>query len=79
MSEFNSHDHNIYYCGQESFWRNGVTFTDLKERSDQGGYTQKLVFSFKYFRQRPFWLKIVNNNIFCIKIMLKSDMEKRSN
>ena len=25
MDEFNSNDHNIYYCGQESFRRNGVT------------------------------------------------------
>ena len=24
MSEFNSHDHYIYYCGQESFRTNGV-------------------------------------------------------
>ena len=24
MGEFNSDDHNIYYCGQESFRRNGV-------------------------------------------------------
>ena len=24
MSEFNSDDHYIYYCGQESFRRNGV-------------------------------------------------------
>ena len=24
MSEFNSDDHNIYYCGQESLRRNGV-------------------------------------------------------
>ena len=24
MSEFNSDDHRIYYCGQESFRRNGV-------------------------------------------------------
>ena len=24
MSEFNSHDHYIYYCGQESLRRNGV-------------------------------------------------------
>ena len=24
MGEFNSDDHYIYYCGQESFWRNGV-------------------------------------------------------
>ena len=25
MGEFNSDDHNIYYCGQESLRRNGVT------------------------------------------------------
>ena len=24
MGEFNSDDHYIFYCGQESFWRNGV-------------------------------------------------------
>ena len=24
MGEFNSNDHYIYYCGQESLWRNGV-------------------------------------------------------
>ena len=24
MGEFNSHDHSIYYCGQESLRRNGV-------------------------------------------------------
>ena len=24
MGEFNSHDHNIYYCGEESLRRNGV-------------------------------------------------------
>ena len=27
MSEFNSDDHYIYYCGQESLRRNGVAFT----------------------------------------------------
>ena len=26
MVEFNSDDHYIYYCGQESLRRNGVTF-----------------------------------------------------
>ena len=26
MDEFNSDDHYIYYCGQESFRRNGVDF-----------------------------------------------------
>ena len=24
MREFNSDDHYIYYCGQESLWRNGI-------------------------------------------------------
>ena len=27
MDEFNSDDHYIYYCGQESLRRNGVTIT----------------------------------------------------
>ena len=27
MSEFNSDDHYIYYCGQESLRRNGVAIT----------------------------------------------------
>ena len=27
MGEFNSHDHFIYYCGQESLRRNGVALT----------------------------------------------------
>ena len=26
MSEFNSDDHSIYYCGQESLRRNGIAF-----------------------------------------------------
>ena len=26
MSEFNSDDHHVYYCGQESLRRNGVAF-----------------------------------------------------
>ena len=30
MGEFNSGDHYIYYCGQESLRRNGVTITVYK-------------------------------------------------
>ena len=30
MGEFNSDDHYIYYCGQESLRRNGVTLTVKK-------------------------------------------------
>ena len=31
MGEFNSHDHYIYYCGQESLRRNGVAIIVNKE------------------------------------------------
>ena len=30
MGEFNSDDHCIYYCGQESLRRNGVAITVIK-------------------------------------------------
>ena len=30
MGKFNSDDHYIYYCGQESLRRNGVALTDNK-------------------------------------------------
>ena len=32
MGEFNSDDHYIYYCGQESRRRNGVVLTALNKR-----------------------------------------------
>ena len=32
MGEFNSDDHYIYYCGQESLRRNGVAFIVNKSR-----------------------------------------------
>ena len=31
MGEFNSDDHYIYYCGQESLRRNGIAFIDNKK------------------------------------------------
>ena len=31
MGEFNSDDHYIYYCGQESLRRSGVAFMSTKE------------------------------------------------
>ena len=34
MGEFNSGDHYIYYCGQESLRRNGVTITVYKRTWD---------------------------------------------
>ena len=35
MGEFNSDDHYIYYCGQESLRRNGVAITVNKESKIQ--------------------------------------------
>ena len=35
MGEFNSDDHYIYYCGQESLRRNGVTIISKKESEKQ--------------------------------------------
>ena len=35
MSEFNSDDHYIYYCGQESLRRNGVASWSTKESEMQ--------------------------------------------
>ena len=35
MSEFNSDDHYIYYCGQESLRRNGVAIMSRKESKMQ--------------------------------------------
>ena len=35
MGEFNSDDHNFYYCGQESLRRNGVAFMVKKESEMQ--------------------------------------------
>ena len=35
IGELNSGDHYIYYCGQESFRRNGVTFIVNKESEMQ--------------------------------------------
>ena len=35
MGEFNSDDHYIYYCGQESLRRNGVAIWSIKESEMQ--------------------------------------------
>ena len=35
MGEFNSDDHYIYYCGQESLRRNGVAITVKKDSEMQ--------------------------------------------
>ena len=35
MGEFNSDDHYIYYCGQESLRRNGVALISIKQSKMQ--------------------------------------------
>ena len=40
MGEFNSDDHYIYYCGQESLRRNGVALTSLQYPNPQSVGTQ---------------------------------------
>ena len=35
MGEFNSDDHSIYYCGQESLRRNGVAIWSTEESEMQ--------------------------------------------
>ena len=35
MGEFNSNDHYVYYCGQESLRKNGVAITVNKESKIQ--------------------------------------------
>ena len=41
MGEFNSDDHPIYYCGQESFKRSGVSFT-VNKRVQNAALGRKL-------------------------------------
>ena len=39
MGEFNSDDHNIYYCGQESLRRNGIAIT-INKNSKYSSWVQ---------------------------------------
>ena len=40
MGKFNSDDHSIYYCGQESLRRNGVAFIVKQESSKCSTWVQ---------------------------------------
>ena len=42
MGEFNSHDHYIYYCGQESLRRNGVALIVNKREMQYLGAISKM-------------------------------------
>ena len=70
--EFNSDDHYIYYCGQESLRINGVAITDNKRvRNAVLGYNLKNDRMISvHFQGKPF-------NITVIQVyVLKSDAEK---
>ena len=61
MGEFNSDDHDIYYCGQESLRRNGVALIVNKRVLNAG-----LGYSFKndriislHFQGKPFNIKLI--------------------
>ena len=61
MGEFNSEDHYIYYCGQESLRRNGVTITVNKRvRNSVLGYNLKnnRMISVR-FQGKPFNITII--------------------
>ena len=50
MGEFNSDDHYIYYCGQESLRRNGVALTPTKESKMQYlGAVSKMIVNLVHF------------------------------
>ena len=58
MGEFNSDDHYIYYCGQESLRRNGVTII-VKNRVRNGvlgGNLKNNRMNSVHFQGRPFTL-----------------------
>ena len=56
MGEFNSDDHYIYYCGEESLRRKGVAITDNKRvQNAVSGYNLKNYrMIFVHFQSKPF-------------------------
>ena len=55
MGKFNSDDHNIYYCGQESLGRNGVAITVKKSlKSSTWMQSQKQQMISVRFQGKPF-------------------------
>ena len=61
MGEFNSDDHYIYYCGQESVRRNGVAFIVNKRFQNAAcGYNLKNVRIISvHFQSKPFIIKVI--------------------
>ena len=71
MGEFNSHDHYIYYCGQESLRRNGIALTVNKSvRNAVLGWNLKddRMISVR-FQGKPFSITVIQ--IYAPTVMLK--------
>ena len=54
MGEFNSDDHYIYYCGQESFRRNGVALTVNRSLNAVLGAISKMTMNLVLFQGKLF-------------------------
>ena len=61
MGEFNSDDHCIYYCGQESLRRNGVAIMVNKRVRNAGTWaqSQKQQDDLIHFQDKPFSLTVI--------------------
>ena len=61
MGEFNSDDHYIYYCGQESFRRNGVTLKINKrvQNAVLGSHLKNSRMISVHFQGKPFNTTII--------------------
>ena len=60
MGEFNSDDHYVYYCGQESLRRNGVAIM-VKEESEMQylGVISKTMNNLCSFPRKPFNITVI--------------------
>ena len=61
MCEFNSDDHHIYYCGQESLRRNGVAITVNKgiQNAVLGCNLKNNRMIFVHFQGKPFSITVI--------------------
>ena len=60
MGEFNSDDHYIYYCGQESLRRNGVALiVNKSSKAVLGGTSKTTKWSQFHFQSKPFNITVI--------------------
>ena len=64
MGEFNSDDHSIHYCGQESLRRNGVsiTFNQRVQNAVLGYNLKNNRMNFVHFQSKPFNNTVIQVN-----------------